>query len=446
MDDLNIGEGAGSPVSADTPIDSAPIPESSDVSTAVADSAPAESGSDEITFDDDVVADVEKIAAEAEAEAQKSQTSPVAHLRKVITSLKQEIKGASNRTPEYSDNDKLAIDLYKDLNAFDVEAGRPTSRPFAEKIAQKGAKFAEQVGWDLYTQVIDPATKETVGHRLLAKMGLDPNRLDDLRKFSRGEVQFDGAVPTDVPPELGEAFKSLHKVDAETTLYNLVNGDEDEKTAALERLRDRQSNIDRTNADKAAERTQAEATRQEIETRSDADELSTFNTFTDSFKKTPTYTTAVVSGNPQLDEGIKSVVSMAILGAAYSGTVFGDQSMQFFQSLGVNVDAGQIQELVAPVSSSIRTAIMAEKGGYMDAKTNALSLKQDSLDRLSGIRNRVFTDTMVKLAGFMKAISEGNGNIFEANGGVPTLNGNTPAQNGTVKISTLDLINQMAAK
>lgn len=445
MDDLNTGAGEGNSVSADTSTDSALLPESSDAANAV-DPGTDTTGAGQGDENTEIVDSEEVAQILAEHTPEETQIPITSKLRKIIAAKDRELKGLSTRTPEYSDTDKQAIDLYKDLNSFDVEAGRPTSRPFAEKIALKGAKFAEQVGWDLYTQVIDPATKETVGHRLLQKMGLDPTRLEDLRKFSRGEVQFDGAVPKDVPAEYGKAFTSLSKLNRENILYNLANGDDDEKGAALETLKDRQYKIDGDEQKVQTERQQQEAVRQEIETRSDADELATFNTFTDSFRETPTYTTAVVSGNPQLDEGIKSVVSMAILGAAYPGTTFGDQSMKFFQSLGVNVDAAQIQELVSPVSSSIRTAIMAEKGGYTDAKTNALALKSDALDRLGGIRNRIFADTMTKLAGFAKAVSEANGNILEANGGIPILNGNAPAQNGNGKVSTLAMVEQMAAK
>lgn len=370
--------------------------------------------------------------------------------RTLVRNKEKEVRALKNQKPEYSESDRLAIDFYNDLTAFDVEQGVPSSKKFAERLVQKDKDLAIQAAWDLLSQPVDDSGY-TVGHKALEKMGLDPMRLDELRKFSRGELKGDHfgivAVPEFVPPELTDAYKAMSQPLREDLDWRLESDDPLQKQAAIEALQDKQAKLEYMQSKEKSERESTMRTQAEIEQSVNRDVIETFNTFTESFQETPTYTAATVSGNPAFDGAVKEIVSMAILNLNEPESVTGKQALRFFNSLGLTLDAKEVSTVVDSVIGNIEAAVKAEKGNYQTAKTDALDRKQQALSRATGVRNRIFVEAMNKLAGKLKDVSEQNGDALEKNGGMPAITGSgSSMSNGQQKLSTLEIIKQMAAK
>jgi len=372
------------------------------------------------------------------------------HFRQLLRNKEKQVRELSKKTPEYSDTDREAIDLYNGLFAFDTAQGVPTSKDFAQKLVAKDKDLALNASWDIATQQLDESGL-TVGHLLLQKMGLDPYRLEELREFSQGKIKGDAygmvEVPEFVPQEVAGAYKLLSQPMRDNVDFMLESGDPVQKQSALETLQDKQSTLEFKELKQRQEHESVQRTQMEITQAVDSHVTQTFTDFTNGFKDTPTYKTATISGNPQFDSGVKGVVSLAILGLSEPDSVMGKQSQQFFQELGVNVNPTEVSTLVNSVIQDIEAAEKAGKGNFTTAKTEALKRKEQSMMRATGVRNRIFAETMTKLAATMKAVSEGNGQKLDANGGMPSLAGNGASTNGAqAKVSTLDLIKTMTAK
>jgi len=442
MDDLNssdVGVIPESPATIGTD-DTAPVVDavSDDKLSATDDTTDAPEIDVETT---EIDADIDKQLAEKPQDKED-----LAYFREMLRAKEKEARQLRNRQPEYGESEQLAIDLYKGLTSFDNETGKPTAKAFAQKLVERDPVLATEASWDLMNQQID-ANGMTIGHQLLERMGLNPYKLEELRQFSKGELKGESygivSTPENVPQEFADAYKALSRINREDVdLY--LDGDEEQRAAGLDILRNKQDKLDFDRMKAEQTRTQTETLQREINTQIEKEETETFTNLLESFKETPTYTAATVSGNPEMDAGIKSIVSMAILGVGYPDSVFGQQSVKFLEGLGVQVNPQEISSLVEAISGNIQSAVKAEKGNFASAKAEAIARRDDAIRRASAKRNAIFAQAISKMAGSMKQISESNGKVLEANGGIPRLNGDSPAPPQGEKLSTLDIIKQMS--
>lgn len=447
MIETNDGVGVVDSVSTDASVDTAPIPVATeDQTTTVAESnTPVElESNDEIDVEQEAA--VDKVIADAEAEAAKDNSSLAKHLRKVIASKEAEIKNLSSRT--LTDSDQEAIELYKGLTSFDNETNTPSARLFAEKLVQKDVKVAYQAGVDIFNQPVpDDPNGWNLGHHYLKANGVDPNRLDEVRAFLQGDqkVSF-SQIPEFVPKELGDAYKGLSEKAREYLDFQLESDDQTDRQAAIEHLQNAQYRIDqRTNQEEQQRQTQAR-TIQEINQEVDAQTVDTFNEFIDTFRATPTFTNAKVSSDPVVDSAYKNVINLAALNLAEPGSVAGKQAIQFFKELGVNVDPAKIQEAITMVTGSIETSVKAGKFNYTSNQAEALKTKAIGLRMLSGLRNSIFAQAVKRMAEVQKGASEEESNTVMNNAGLPTFNSSQSIENGQQKMSTQDIVKALAEK
>lgn len=398
---------------------------------------------EEFQFDDEILAETEQIVAEAQAEAERTQTPLEKHLRKVISSKVFE----SRKTPELGTTEQEAIDLYRSLNAFDNETGRPTARAFAQKLVEKDVSLATEAGWDILNQAID-ANGLTIGHTLLERMGLDPYRLEELRQFSRGELKGTEYgivdIPNVVPQELADAYKSLSDINRGDVDIYLESGDERMKQAGLEILRNKQETMDFAKMREEATQQQQQAMHREVNVQIEKEERDTFTQMIESFKETPTYKTATISGIPEVDSSIKDTIAMSVLQLGDLNSISGQQALKFFENWGVQINPQEINALIDEISGNIQAAVKAEKGNYHSAKTEAVARKEDAVRRASAKRNAIFAQTYAAMANKFKATSEAHGQVLDQNGGMPVINGTAPTQGQPSKLSTLEIIQQMS--
>jgi hypothetical protein len=143
------------------------------------------------------------------------------------------------------EREQEALQVMESLFGFDSDAGAPTAKAFAEYLAKKDLTVANQAYRDLANI---PVNEDgwTIGHQFLKDIGLDPYKLEELRQFSRGEIQSQAVVnmPEYVPQEYAEAYKGLNEIlRADIDIY-LNSSDDRQRSTALELLRDKQQAID----------------------------------------------------------------------------------------------------------------------------------------------------------------------------------------------------------
>lgn len=355
------------------------------------------------------------------------------HFRRLYRNKEKEVRTLKKQTPEYSETDRFAIELYDGLTDFDTEKGEPTTRKFAEKLAQKNKDLAFNATWNLLAQPYDDTF--SVGHKILEKMGLDPYRIEDLQRFSKGEITGDPygvvSVPESVPPEVAQAYKSTSKQMRDNYDWMLESDDPVQRQAAIAELQKIQKGLEYEQFKQQSEEQQKQQFHVEVENAVNQNVVETFNTFIDQFRETPVYTAATVSGDPEADALIKESVVGMILNLNEPESVTGRQALKYFQTLGVNVKASEVSDIVNAVIGHIEVGVKAEKGGYADAKANAFDKKAQALTRANGTFNRIFAEAISKFGGRLKSVSETAGQKLEKNGTMPAVIGTAAgASNG----------------
>lgn len=427
----------------DAPIvEEAPIAEPAS-NPAAEEATPIEAPKEEFQFDEDILQETEQVVAEAQAEAERTQSSLEKHLRKVISSKILE----SRKPVEYGETEKQAVDWYNSLHSFDNDTGQPTARAFAQKLVEKDVALAKQVGWDILTQPIDD-NGMTVGHEMLSRMGLDPYKMEEYRQLTRGEIQGSRfgivEVPQTVPPDLAEAYKALSDINRGDVDIYLDSYDESQKQAGLEILRNKQDTMNFQRMREETDKANQEKFVAEVNSQIEKEERETFTQLVESFKDTPTYSTATVSGIPEIDASIKNTISMAILQLADTDTVSGQQALKFFEEWGVQVNPQEISGLINEISGNIQTVVKADKGNYQVAKQEAHARKEDAVRRAGAKRNQIFAQTLTAMANKFKANSEGRTATLESNAGIFNVTGSAPTDNSAPKRSTIEIIQEMS--
>jgi hypothetical protein len=438
----NEGVGVTDSVSADNSEETALNPVSDDVQTVDAgETVNVEAESNDVGLDDAEQVEIDSVLAEAEAEAAKTNTPLVKHLRKVVETQKAELKKLASNS--LTDIDREAVELYQGLTSFDNERGVPSAKQFAETLAQKDPNLAYQAAIDLLgLQAPGEADGYSFGHAYLQANGIDPAHIDDHRAFAEAGYKHENVsfskVPEFVPQEYQDAYKQLSEKAREYLDFQLDSEDEFEKNAGLEILQNKQFRIDQQ---KAKEQFQAESQQklaQEIETAVIHDTLQTYNTFVEEFYETPTFKDVQVTGNTLADSAIKKSVNLMVVNLAEPETVAGQQALAFFQELGVKVDTQKISEQIGIINGSIETGVKAGKGNHLPAKAQADNAKLQARQRLSGLRNSLWSQAMTKVAEGLREVSESHDVLNNA--GLPSF-GRSDQIGGEKKMSTLEWIN-----
>jgi hypothetical protein len=437
MIEETTGVGVTDSVSTDTPTEAALSPVTEEIQTVDADQVETPAVEAEVESTDAVEDDSEQVLAETEAD---DGTPLVKKLRDTIKKLQK-----SQASPPQEIN-KEAEELYQGLTSFDNEKGVPSARPFAEKLAAKDPKLAYQAGVDIFNlPVPNDANGWTFGHHYLKANGIDPTRLDDVRSFLEGGQQVTSyqEIPEFVPPEYHDAFKSYSPGVRESLEFQL--DDPDTRQGALEVLQDRQWKLDQQKTREEGERQSQARLAQEIETEVEADAVQTFTRFVEDFEQSPTFTNVQVSANPTVDKVIKSSINQQMLNLAEPNSVAGQQALRLFKELGVEINLKEIEQYLGIINGSIETSVKAGKGGYQANKAQADAQKAMAVQRLSGIRNSIFTQALKKLAGSQMAASQAQGETLKNNAGLPTFGESSQVEQGQ-KIDTLAWIKQRASQ
>jgi hypothetical protein len=146
-----------------------------------------------------------------------------------------------------------------------------------------------------------------------------------------------------------------------------------------------------------------------------------------------------------VDKVIKSSINQQMLNLAEPNSVAGQQALRLFKELGVEINLKEIEQYLGIINGSIETSVKAGKGGYQANKAQADAQKAMAVQRLSGIRNSIFTQALKKLAGSQMAASQAQGETLKNNAGLPTFGESSQVEQGQ-KIDTLAWIKQRASQ
>lgn len=350
----------------------------------------------------------EDLKAEMEAviEANPNDTDLVKKLRGLVKTKYDDF--TSRHQPELSDAQKEQLELVNGLFDFDLEQGVATTRNFAQNLAKKDLNLAQQAFQDL-SQVPMDENGFTLGHRFLESIGLDPYKIEELRQFSRGELNAAelGIVtaPPNVPKEYSEAYKSLDTVTRTDVDIYLDSENEGQKQAALRILRDRQSNIEyQRNMEQMQQRQQAQFST-EVNTAVESDLANTYSGMLSSLKQNPAYTSVAISADKNVDTMVKDSIISSLNALGDPRSVLAQQAVQMLEARGVKVDLPKIEGLMSQIEASTKKAISAERQGKLQGRDfttqiqEALASKAQAVSQLVALGNRYFSQTLSNISG-----------------------------------------------
>lgn len=399
-----IGEGAlpDSSASAGTPEESIVEPLNLDASDdATLGDQTISDAPDEGELSDDIQSEMKSVI---EANANDSQL--VRKLRDLVKTKYEDF--ASRTTPELSPEQKEALELVNGLYDFDVTTGTATTRSFAEKIAAKDIGLASQAFEDLSSIPVDE-NGFTLGHKFLEKIGLDPYKLEELRQFSRGELN-----PVDygivkvhegVPRELSEAYKSLDPVTRTDVDIYLDSDNDAQRAAALRTLRNQQIVLNNEKYQHEQESRQKEMFSNEVTTATETDLQTTYSGVLNSLRQSPAYTNVTVSSDKNVDTMVKDSIITALNALGDPRSVLAQQAVQSLEARGVKVDVTKVGQLMQTIETATKTAITAERMGKLQGRDystqiqEALARKSTAVSGLVALGNKYFSQTLANLTG-----------------------------------------------
>lgn len=317
-------------------------------------------------------------------------------LKVKLEDYRSKVAGDQSQTAE---PDELLTGLF----GFDVDRGVPTAHEFARQLVAKDQNVATQALMDLASQQIRE-DGWTIGHEFLQRIGLDPYKIDDLIRFSKGEIQSNftvETVPDVVPREYQEAYKSLSQV-VRDDLELYLEGSQEQKSSALQILRNEQYRIDneRENQRRADEfnKNFENSVLAEAETKLDE----TYSTLLDNVKKNPAFTTIPISSDPSVDAMVKGSIISQITALGDPNRLISRQAMDNFKQIGVDVNYDEIQKLMKAVEDNTLIAVKAEKAQGRDRRDyriqiqDALQRKAASETKLLAMANKIFAQSLSK--------------------------------------------------
>jgi len=400
----DIGEGgfpdtsatAGTPEDIVAPVELENSVSGSDLGEQTISDAP-----DEGEISDDIQSEMQSVI-----EGNSNDSALVKKLRDLVKVKYEDF--SSRVTQEIPKEQQEALDLVNGLFEFDVETGTATTRNFAQKIASKDINLATQAFEDLSSIPIDQ-NGFTLGHRFLEKIGLDPYKLEELRQFSRGELNPTDygidKVPDSVPRELTEAYKSLDPVSRVDVDIYLDSENDAQRAAALRTLRNQQVVLNNERFQREQETRQKEVFTTEVTTATEADLETTYSGVLNALKTNPAYTNVVISSDSNVDTMVKDSIITALNALGDPRSVLAKQSAQALEARGVKVDIPKIEQLMQTIETTTKTAISAERMGKLQGRDystqiqEALARKSAAVSSLVALGNKYFSQALANLSG-----------------------------------------------
>lgn len=338
-----------------------------------------------------------------------------------------------NEQQQISPKQQEYIDLSEELFKFDPELLQPSTVGFVQKLASKDMNVARQAMLDLTNVPVQgKAEGWTLGHDLLEKIGLDPYKLPDLIKFSKGEITPESvgikSVPEYIPEEYKEAYEKMSPVlRTDLDIYFGPSGTQEQKAAALQMLQDRQG---RLNFDRQKIETEQQ-NKIDFENSVHTEVESQLNTayigLLEGIAKSPTFTGIKISSNEMIDSSVKSSLISQIAALGDPRSVLAQKAVQNFETLGVKIDTSKIEGLMKQIENYTRIAVKADKLSkqkgvdYSTQIQDVLDKRSDAIASTLGEANRIFSDSLQFLTGSKQP---------DPIGGLPNLQGMTPNGQG----------------
>lgn len=389
------------------------------------------------TEDTDLAADFEAAIKE-----QPNDTELIKRLRN-LAKTKYEDYQTRVQQPTIDSRAQEQQELVQELYGFDMERGVPTTQGFAQKLAAKDIGLAQQTFMDLGTiEVADEGIQGyTLGHRYLESIGLDPFKIEELRAFSRGEINGEkfGVVesPDFIPTEYAAAYKQLPEVLRTDIDIYLTGQNPDQRAAALQLLQDKQSVISQAAATQENFRTAEMNFNNEVSTTVAAELDTAYKGLLGAVKQNPAYTGVKVSSNPHVDSTVKDSIISQINALGDPRSILAQQAVETFRTLGVQVDMPKVEKLLGDIESNTQIAVKAEKLGklqnrdYSTHVQEALGRRSAAISQTIALANKYFSDTLAVLTKSVTGeitTETGLPNIY---GGVPQNTGDAPRKNLT---------------
>lgn len=361
---------------------------------------------------EDPILDSETLSEDETIIEESADDTPlVKKLRGLLKESKKSLKEYETRVSEKSTSEEFLEGLF----GFDADRGVPSSQIFAQKLVEKDQSTAIQALMDLSSQQIRE-DGWTIGHEFLTRIGLDPYKIEELQKYSKGELAEFSApaeIPEVVPPEYREAFKGLSEVNRED-IEVYLNGTDLQKQSALQILRNEQYRLD---SEKQSQVALAEQNRQYEETvfAEAAQKLDeAYLGLLENVKKNPAYEQITISANPEMDAMVKGSIIAQITALGDPNRLISRQAADMFKSQGIQVNLDEISSLMKAVEDNTVIAVKAEKAQIRDKKdyklqiNEALQRRTNATVKLLSIANRVFAQTLSKYRPTQDQVPQGS--------------------------------------
>lgn len=433
MDELNTGVGAlpDSSASAGTPetvVAAPPVENASPVEekTISEDTASVPPTTEE---EGDAVGDINS-EIESAIKEEASDSDLVKKLRGLLkTKFESNKKGEE---PQLSESQQQALELVEGLFEFDFNTQSPTTRKFAENLAKKDLGLAQQAFQDLSSIPVDE-NGFTIGHKFLEMIGLDPYKIEDLRKFSKGEINPTSLgmvkVHSAVPKELTEAYKSLSPINRTDVDVYLDSEDDVKISAALQVLRNQQVALNSERREAEMVQRQQESFNTEVYQATETDLNTTYTGIIEALKTNPAYTNVTISSDKTIDSMVKDTLISNLNALGDPRSLLAQTAAKNFEARGVQVDLKQIGDLMEAIEVSARTAIAAERMGklqgrdYSSQVQEALGRKSNAVAKLLALGNRYFSQALANMTGASNPAPKP---------GIPGVEGNAPQGTASV--------------
>lgn len=369
------------------------------------------------------------------AEEQPNDSKTIRHLRSL---LKTKLDNVSLSTPKETENveesnvdntQQEAIDFYNSLFGFDTAQGKPTSKDFVTKVAEKDFSLASQTFSDFTNLEIpdSPISGWTLGHEYLKSIGLDPFKIEELRQVSNGEIPASNYgledIPEHVPDEYRQAYKNLSKVVKDDIDIYLNSDKPEQKAAAIQILQDRNATLQAEEAKKLSEndakRSFELSVIQEVDTRLEQ----TFDGLLEAIKVNKVYSDVKLSSNEIQDRALKDAIIIQLNGIGEENPIMVKRSLGYFDKLGVKIDINKVNELLTDIRENTKIIVQAEKLGQRNNVSYATQIqaaktrKTEAEAATLALANKYFSDSVTKLSSGKKVID------FDPAGGLPPVEG-----------------------
>lgn len=293
----------------------------------------------------------------------------------------------------------------------------------------------------------------TLGHKFLQVIGLDPYKIEELRQYSRGELDLSSkgivSVPETVPKEYHEAYKSLDEVTRIDVDMYLEGQREDQRYAALRTLKDRQDNIQFAKSQSEFQAQQEASFQREVAVETETALETTYSGVLNSLKTNPAYTEVAISSDKAVDTVVKDSIISQLNALGDPRSVLAKQAVKTFESQGVKVDLPKITELMQTIENSTVVAVNAERKGKLQNRDYSVQIREanakktQAVSQLVALGNKYFSQTLSALSGIKPATPAPKGGMPNTEGKAPAIAPNTP---GTMTMAELDKVIQETAK